>query len=287
LNIIEKILCSNHHLLPNELFLFNLVRNQKELLKFVFYPALDFEDLSSFFYHLKFTDLTFELFEQFKRLINFNEIPSQRWNFPHPRILCLKYIPLCQAKIEKLIFEKSISFNQNIDQFITRYHDLEDHLKLVTENNMKIKRPSFKLCSYRKYKREYVYQPFWRCNTCGLTGNLGCCQVCRVTCHYGHNLTFAGDTNCFCDCGAGIGSTHCFCMQDNTLSSCTFLQTNISPKSQPMWECKTCGLKRSSGCCQPCIINCHSGHNIKFIGLIIDYCHCKLKSRYCKCNCVK
>ena len=59
-------------------------------------------------------------------------------------------------------------------------------------------------CSYAASKRGFADQPFFRCRTCPGRSNWGCCAVCAVECHAGHDLFLdrrAGQS--FCDCGAG------------------------------------------------------------------------------------
>ena len=47
-------------------------------------------------------------------------------------------------------------------------------------------------------------QDFFRCETCNFNeeNNLGVCSTCVKVCHSGHNVTYAGKMNAFCDCGA-------------------------------------------------------------------------------------
>jgi hypothetical protein len=54
----------------------------------------------------------------------------------------------------------------------------------------------------------YLHQPFFTCKTCRPEASggfmaAGCCAVCAVTCHAGHDLElgWSGEEN-FCDCGA-------------------------------------------------------------------------------------
>lgn len=47
-------------------------------------------------------------------------------------------------------------------------------------------------------------QWYWHCSSCGLTGDLGLCEVCKDLCHNGHDLSRPiFSPKFFCDCGAG------------------------------------------------------------------------------------
>jgi hypothetical protein len=46
------------------------------------------------------------------------------------------------------------------------------------------------ICTYASHGAEYIDQPWYHCRTCGLVGNLGCCQGCFEACHRGHDAFF-------------------------------------------------------------------------------------------------
>ena len=57
------------------------------------------------------------------------------------------------------------------------------------------------LCSCSASGRAVVAQEFWTCETCGLMGDRGVCDVCAVKCHKGHVMrTVAVASEGFCDC---------------------------------------------------------------------------------------
>eukprot|EP01126_Amoeba_proteus_P040294 TRINITY_DN4291_c0_g2_i3.p1 TRINITY_DN4291_c0_g2~~TRINITY_DN4291_c0_g2_i3.p1 ORF type:complete len:308 (-),score=57.72 TRINITY_DN4291_c0_g2_i3:263-1186(-) len=60
-------------------------------------------------------------------------------------------------------------------------------------------------CTFGQTSRNPRSQDWYRCYTCNLRGNMGCCVVCAETCHAGHDLQSCGNVNGFCDCGAGTG----------------------------------------------------------------------------------
>ncbi len=57
-----------------------------------------------------------------------------------------------------------------------------------------------------------------QCYTCGLVGDRGCCSLCALVCHRGHDVSYARKSSFFCDCGAeqpSIGDTsrvRCKCL---------------------------------------------------------------------------
>jgi len=44
-------------------------------------------------------------------------------------------------------------------------------------------------------------QHWYNCYTCGLTADKGCCSLCAVVCHQGHDVEYARNSSFFCDCG--------------------------------------------------------------------------------------
>ena len=57
------------------------------------------------------------------------------------------------------------------------------------------------ICTFTFTKKDYVNQPWYHCETCNLTGNLGCCAICAAVCHKGHNIKFYKMNSFYCDCG--------------------------------------------------------------------------------------
>lgn len=59
-------------------------------------------------------------------------------------------------------------------------------------------------CTYLRTGPHYYVQKWYHCRTCNLIDNEGCCEVCKDTCHAGHNVDLTDFTTSvfFCDCGA-------------------------------------------------------------------------------------
>jgi len=166
------------------------------------------------------------------------------------------------------------------------------------------------VCTYESTKESYQPQKFYRCYTCGLTGNLGCCETCVNTCHKGHFLSQPILTNCFCDCGTKGTSCHAkiekkeekptnpfknhiklinvfppmkqFTNIDDS-NQCTFKKFGKSYIYQPFYTCFTCNLTENLGFCEKCLNNCHKGHIIQYRGNLSAYCDCSEVTKNCKC----
>ena len=58
------------------------------------------------------------------------------------------------------------------------------------------------LCTYTESGKNFIMQRWYSCKTCGLTGNSGCCEVCLLRCHVGHDVMLRKTSAFYCDCGA-------------------------------------------------------------------------------------
>jgi hypothetical protein len=56
-------------------------------------------------------------------------------------------------------------------------------------------------CSFTK-KGGFNEQHWYHCHTCGLEWDKGCCTLCALICHQGHDVSYARYSSFFCDCGA-------------------------------------------------------------------------------------
>jgi Putative zinc finger in N-recognin (UBR box) len=55
-------------------------------------------------------------------------------------------------------------------------------------------------CSYA-IQKDFHEQHWYNCYTCGLTNDKGCCTLCAIVCHQGHDVSYARYSSFFCDCG--------------------------------------------------------------------------------------
>jgi Putative zinc finger in N-recognin (UBR box) len=55
-------------------------------------------------------------------------------------------------------------------------------------------------CTYAS-DNDFRDQHWYNCGTCGLVGDAGCCSLCAVACHQGHELWYARYGSFMCDCG--------------------------------------------------------------------------------------
>jgi hypothetical protein len=66
----------------------------------------------------------------------------------------------------------------------------------------------------------FVNQHWYHCVTCNLTGDKGCCTLCALVCHAGHEVSYSRCSAFFCDCGAEgqtespRGSFICRCLEE-------------------------------------------------------------------------
>lgn len=51
-------------------------------------------------------------------------------------------------------------------------------------------------------KSDFTEQHWYNCYTCGLESDKGCCTLCALVCHDGHDVSYARFSSFFCDCGA-------------------------------------------------------------------------------------
>ena len=60
-------------------------------------------------------------------------------------------------------------------------------------------------CSFAQ-RSGFHAQHWYNCYTCGLVWDKGCCTLCAVVCHRGHDVSYSRHSSFFCDCGAEDGS---------------------------------------------------------------------------------
>lgn len=60
-------------------------------------------------------------------------------------------------------------------------------------------------CSFVQ-KSGFHGQHWYNCYTCGLVWDKGCCTLCALVCHRGHDVSYSRFSSFFCDCGAEDGS---------------------------------------------------------------------------------
>jgi len=63
-----------------------------------------------------------------------------------------------------------------------------------------------KSCSYIQ-KSGFHGQHWYHCHTCGLVADKGCCTLCALVCHKGHDVTYSRHSSFFCDCAAEDGNS--------------------------------------------------------------------------------
>jgi len=112
--------------------------------------------------------------------------------------------------------ENSIGI-QNISAYADFLRQLYPRLVQKSEGSMDLSAPLDAMqtrtplplpnsCSFAT-KSGFNEQHWYNCYTCGLTWDKGCCTICALICHKGHDVSYARYSSFFCDCGAEEGAT--------------------------------------------------------------------------------
>jgi len=74
---------------------------------------------------------------------------------------------------------------------LAEWSDQHEVMKLLQHMGASKRRDAARLqfCTYLISSSIYVKQVYYRCNTCSLVGNQGCCAVCKEHCHQGHDVS--------------------------------------------------------------------------------------------------
>lgn len=86
--------------------------------------------------------------------------------------------------------------NLRIDGYGEEKHEVSEMTQTRVKNLPTI--PEY--CTFAKTRKNYEFQHWYYCYTCGLIGNEGCCSTCATTCHKGHNVVYCKKSSFFCDC---------------------------------------------------------------------------------------
>lgn len=129
------------------------------------------------------------------------------------------FITIIRSVIRMLTFKEAVKDgdpNMLIDQEETKVKNALDKMAEskpywgCPENDPSIE------CTFVKTGKNFVDQTTYRCKTCQLVGNFGCCVMCAATCHKGHDLSLGNISSGFyCDCGDGSVSSCTKCILCN------------------------------------------------------------------------
>lgn len=85
--------------------------------------------------------------------------------------------------------------------------------------------PSFEFpisCTYTSIN-DFHEQHWYNCETCGLVDDKGCCTLCALICHQGHDVSYSRFSSFFCDCGestkksrVGTDQVVCQCLSEQS-----------------------------------------------------------------------
>lgn len=112
------------------------------------------------------------------------------------------------TKVEML--ERRCTFEQTGEEFAAQHWYVNFFpVQLVHSDLLVTQFPSF---------------PRYNCYTCGLTFERGCCNVCALVCHAGHDVGYSKFSSFFCDCGGETSkslnalkkSSPCLCLKSSS-----------------------------------------------------------------------
>eukprot|EP00934_Nitzschia_sp_Nitz4_P001486 Nitzschia sp. Nitz4//scaffold80_size88189//52173//65261//NITZ4_005091-RA/size88189-snap-gene-0.2-mRNA-1//1//CDS//3329558642//1486//frame0 len=87
--------------------------------------------------------------------------------------------------------------------------------KTLSDDSRRVKLPIS--CSFAE-KSGYHGQHWYNCYTCGLVWEKGCCTLCALVCHEGHDVSYSRYSSFFCDCGAEPSDSDDHCNPCSCLS---------------------------------------------------------------------
>jgi len=91
------------------------------------------------------------------------------------------------------------------------------------------------ICTYMVSGSTYIQQEWYTCETCALTGSKGCCYVCAVVCHKGHNVKMSVSKptgGFYCDCGSNQ-ETNIICQSRKKRSISANVAQEVKEDDQP------------------------------------------------------
>lgn len=121
-------------------------------------------------------------------------------------------------------------------------------------------------CTFERTGEDFIHHAkVYRCITCGLVDDMGCCEECAKTCHAGHEIKEEiGPMRFYCDCGSGSCITACKLISMPE-KHCTLERNSPAPMKQKGYHCLTCNLDGNLAICSDCAICCHAGHELEEI----------------------
>lgn len=169
---------------------------------------------------------------------------------------------------------------------------------------------SLDTCSFVVTNRRTAHQHYFHCDTCGIKGSMGVCELCAKVCHAGHSVSHAGFSPYFyCDCGAGGAgqkAAPCQCTRPRVSATrggleaaiaqhrsgsalsaieaemerldwevCSIVTHGRTYTAQHYFHCLDCALVGNLGCCETCARHCHRGHRVAYAGMSPQFfCDC-------------
>ena len=93
-------------------------------------------------------------------------------------------------------------------------------------------------CTYSFTQQVFVEQDWFHCEDCNLVGNNGCCAICAVKCHKGHNVKYRTRSAFYCDCALsdgckGLKDCHISCAFSTSAGKLQVSAQNMLEESVP------------------------------------------------------
>lgn len=135
-----------------------------------------------------------------------------------------------------------------VDTFSPRPHASmrSETNSMVLKNGNKSVLNSLPICCSYVLDKDFHGQHWYNCYTCGLVNDKGCCTLCAIVCHQGHDIVYARFSSFFCDCGGGEdhGIVHCKCLSEQA-RDCYLTKSSKNGKRQKR---KAYQLLSTEGC---------------------------------------
>lgn len=93
------------------------------------------------------------------------------------------------------------------DHQLVRHHPIDEKGTFFCDCGLNRHQPA--VCTFNSTNNEFRHQPFYRCRSCFSRGDAGVCHQCMINCHRGHEIAYAGEILCFCDCGLPWCKVNC------------------------------------------------------------------------------
>ena len=121
----------------------------------------------------------------------------------------IRYGETMDIEMLKIIY-KFVNFFGTFPAVAQARMQTESELHFPRKENMSISNNLPSCCSYVTDK-DFHGQHWYNCYTCDLVNDKGCCTLCAIVCHQGHDVGYSRFSSFFCDCGGAEESGVALC----------------------------------------------------------------------------